>query len=103
MSTFIRVFPLVPAPALYMSVGVLLRGAPVLPRAFASLALALGAAFAVTGLIGIFLPAAAATAGLSGLQLLWIIAAAIALPATIAHRRPAAATGSAAETTPRLT
>jgi hypothetical protein len=41
----------------------------------------LWAAFAVTGLVGIFLPgAAAATAGLSGLQVLWIIAAAIALP-----------------------
>ena len=101
MSTFIRVFPLVPAPALYLSVGVLLWSAPLLPRAFAPLALAMGAAFAVTGLIGIFLPgAAAATAGLSGLQVLWIIAAAIALPATIAHRRPAAATGSAAATTP---
>jgi len=98
MSAFIRVFPLVPAPALYLSVGVLLLGVPVLPSAFARLALALGAAFAVTGLIGIFLSAAAAaTAGLSGLQVLWVIAAAIALQTTTAHRQPAAVTSSATE------
>jgi len=99
MSAFIRVFPLVPAPALYLSVGVLLLGIPVLPSAFARLALALGAAFAVTGLIGIFLSAAAAaTAGLSGLQVVWVIAAAIALQTTTVHRQPAAVSGSATET-----
>jgi len=51
----------------------------------------------VTGLIGIFLSAAAATAGLSGLQVLWVIAAAIALQTTTAHRQTAAVTGSATE------
>jgi hypothetical protein len=87
MSTFIRVFPIVPAPALYLSVGVLLLDSTTLPRAFARLALVLGAAFALTGLAGVFLPAAtAATAGLSGLQILWIIAAAITLDAR-AHRK----------------
>ena len=80
MSTFIRVFPIVPAPALYLSVGWLLLGSTALPRVFARLALALGAAFALTGIIGVFAPAAsAATAGLSGVQVLWIIAAAITL------------------------
>ena len=80
MSTFIRVFPIVPAPALYLSVGWLLLGSRALPRAFAQLALVLGAAFAIIGLIAVFVPAAsAATAGLSGLQVLWIIAAAITL------------------------
>jgi hypothetical protein len=82
MATFIRVFPIVPAPAVYLSVGFLLRHAAALPRVFAWLAVALGAAFAVAGLIGTLLPAAAvATAGLSGLQVLWLIAAAFALRA----------------------
>jgi hypothetical protein len=80
MATFIRVFPIVPAPAVYLSVGFLLLHAAVLPRAFAWLAVTLGAAFAVAGLIGTLLPAAtAATAGLAGLQVLWLIAAALAL------------------------
>jgi hypothetical protein len=88
MSTFIRVFPIVPAPALYLSVGALLVGSTALPRAFGRLALILGAAFALTGFIGVFLPAASAvTAGLSGLQILWIIAAAITLDGRIHRKR----------------
>lgn len=43
MSTFIRVFPVVPAPALYLSLGALLLDSTALPRAFARLALFLGA------------------------------------------------------------
>lgn len=66
----------------------LLLDSAALPRAFARLALVLGAAFALAGFIGVFLPAAtAATAGLSGLQVLWIIAAAISLEARM-HRGP---------------
>ncbi|HEY2505719.1 MAG TPA: hypothetical protein VGI58_04330 [Streptosporangiaceae bacterium] len=80
MATFIRVFPIIPAPVIYLSVGVLLLGTTVLPRLFAYLALILSVAFAVAGLIGALLPgAAAATAGLAGLQILWLIAAAISL------------------------
>jgi hypothetical protein len=93
MSAVIRVFPIVPAPAIYLSLGVLLLATATLPRAFAQLALALGVAFAIAGLAGALLPAAAAaTAALSGLQIAWIIAAAIALlrgPAASASAQPA--------------
>jgi hypothetical protein len=65
----------------YLSVGFLLLHAAVLPRAFAWLAVTLGAAFAVAGLIGTLLPAVAATAGLAGLQVVWLVAAALALRA----------------------
>ena len=102
MSMFIRVFPVVPAPALYLSAGWLVLGSTALPRAFGRLALALGTAFALTGLIGVFVPAAsAATAGLSGLQVLWIIAAAITLHARTRPGRehpPAPATSAPAST-----
>jgi len=82
MSAAIRVFPIVPAPAIYLSVGVVLLRTRALPRIFARFALVLGAAFACAGLLGALLPAAAAaTAVLSGLQILWIIGAAIALVA----------------------
>lgn len=80
MSTFIRVFPLVPAPAVYLPIGVLLLRTSVLPRLFAYLAISLGVAFVIAGLVGILVPAAAvATAGLASIQVIWIIAAAIAL------------------------
>jgi len=93
MSAVIRVFPIVPAPAIYLSVGLLLLGTATLPRPFAQLALGLGLAFAIAGLAGALLPAAAAaTAVLSGLQVVWIIAAAVALlrsPAAPASAQPA--------------
>jgi hypothetical protein len=90
MSAAIRVFPIVPAPAIYLPVGVLLLRTAILPRAFARLAVALGAAFVIAGLLGALLPAAAAaTAALSGLQVLWIIAAAVALLRGRASRSPA--------------
>ena len=80
MAAFIRVFPIVPAPAVYLPIGALLLRSPVLPRAFGYLAIGLGAAFLIAGLTGALLPAAAAaTAGLAAIQVIWIIAAAIAL------------------------
>jgi hypothetical protein len=78
---FIHVFPIVPAPAVYLALGAILLSAQVLPRLFAYLALALGAAFVVVGLVAVFVPLATAAAGvLSFGQDLWILAAAIALP-----------------------
>lgn len=80
MASFIRVFPIVPAPAVYLSLGAALLGTGVLQRAFAPLAIGLGAAFEIVGLAGVLAPAAAAaTAALSGAQDAWIFGAAIAL------------------------
>lgn len=87
-SVFVRVYPLVPVPAIYLSLGVLLAGESVLPAVLARLAMALGAAFVVAGVLGILMPAAAVvTAALSALQVLWIVAAAIALRETRQSRR----------------
>lgn len=80
MASFIHIFPIVPAPAVYLSLGAALLGTGVLPRAFAPLAIGLGAAFEVVGLAGVLTPAAGApAAALSGAQDLWILAAAVAL------------------------
>jgi len=80
MASFIHIFPIVPAPAVYLSLGAALLGSGVLPRAFAPLAIGLGAAFEVVGLAGALTPAAGvAAAALSGGQAVWILAAAIAL------------------------
>jgi hypothetical protein len=80
MASFVRVFPIVPAPAVYLALGAVLLGTGALPRPFAPLAIGLGVAFELVGLAGVLTPAAgAAAAGLSGLQALWILAAAIAL------------------------
>jgi hypothetical protein len=83
MAEFIRVFPIVPAPAVYLPVGVLLLRSSVLPRPFGYLAVGLGVAFVIAGLVGVLVPAAAAaTGGLAAIQVIWIIAAAITLRAT---------------------
>jgi hypothetical protein len=90
MAAFIRVFGLIPAPAIYISLGLLLLRADALPAVFARLALALGAAFAICGVIAVMLPAATGPiAGLAGLQAFWIIAAAVALRRTTS-REPSA-------------
>ena len=53
---FIHVIPVGPAGVVYLSLGALLLGAPVLPRVFGYLALALGVAFEVAGFAGLFDP-----------------------------------------------
>jgi hypothetical protein len=88
MSTFVHVFPVAPAPLVYLSLGAVLLGADVLPRAFGRLALVLGAAFAVVGLGGLF-TAPLLTLVVVGAQSLWIAAAAVWLLAR-ARRRGAA-------------
>ncbi len=79
-NVFIHVFLIVPAPALFLSVGALLLGSSVLPRVFGDLALALGVAFEILGLAGLFSTTAVAVAVflLMG-QELWVAAAAITL------------------------
>jgi hypothetical protein len=87
MAGFIRVFPLIPAPAIYISLGIVLLRSTALPTVFARLALALGVAFAICGVVGVMVPAATGpTAGLAGLQALWIIAAAFTLRRTTGGR-----------------
>jgi len=77
---FIHIFPLVPASATFLGLGILLLGTHLLPRIFAYAALALGAAFEVLGFIGLFNPQAnAAMVVLLSSQELWIVAAAVVL------------------------
>ena len=88
MTVFVHVFPVAPAPLVYLSLGAVLLGSDVLPRRFGHLALLLGAAFAVVGLSGLYV-APLLTLVVVGSQSLWILAAAVWL---LAHsRRPGAA------------
>lgn len=78
MGVFIHVFPLVPAPLIFLSLGFALLGSNVLPRALGVSAVVLGSAYAVVGFVGLF-----TTPGLTlivlGAQSLWILATAVAL------------------------
>jgi hypothetical protein len=78
MSVFVHIYPIVPAPVIYLALGTILLGSRVLPRLFGYLALALGSAQAIVGLLGLF-AAPILTLVVLGLQSLWVVAAAIAL------------------------
>jgi hypothetical protein len=78
MTVFSHIYPMAPAPLIFLSLGMVLRGSSVLPHAFADLALALGSIYALVGLVGLFTPAALTLIPLA-LQALWLVAAAIAL------------------------
>jgi hypothetical protein len=78
MSVFTYVYPIVPAPVIFLSLGTILLGSRLLPRVLGYLALGLGIAFAVVGLIGLFTTSLLTIAVLS-LQALWVLAAAITL------------------------
>jgi hypothetical protein len=88
MTVFVHVFPVAPAPLVYLSLGAVLLGSDVLPRRFGNLALLLGAAFAVVGLSGLY-TAPLLTLVVVGSQSLWVVAVAVWL---LAHsRRPGGA------------
>jgi hypothetical protein len=71
---------IVAAPALFLPLGAVILGSPVLPRVFGYLALVLGAAFAVLGVVSLYsLTLPAAVLAFAGLQTLWWLAAAITL------------------------
>ena len=71
---------IVAAPALFLPLGVVILGSHVLPRVFGYLALVLGAAFAILGVVSLFtLTLPAAILAFAGLQTLWWLAAAITL------------------------
>jgi hypothetical protein len=79
-NVFVYIFLMVPAPAFFLSLGAVLLGSQVLPRLFGYLALVLGGAFAVLGLVGLFSASAIALSIVLLIgQELWIVAAAIAL------------------------
>lgn len=78
MSVFLHIFPIVPAPLIYISLGIVLIGSHVLPRAFGYLAVALGIIFEVVGVVGLLVLPVLVLVAL-GLQALWILAAAITL------------------------
>ena len=76
MSVFTYVYPIVPAPVIFLALGTILLGSHILPRAFGYLAFILGIAFTVVGLIGLFTTSLLTIIVLS-LQALWVLAAAI--------------------------
>ncbi len=78
MSVFTYVYPIVPAPVIFLSLGTILLGSRLLPRAFGYIAFGLGIAFAMVGLIGLFTTSLLTIIVLS-LQALWVLAAAITL------------------------
>ena len=79
MARFEDVFPMVPAPTVYLALAaVLATGRPVLPALFTRLAAGLGIGFLIIGLVSVAVPGAdAAAGGLAGLQAVWILAAGI--------------------------
>ncbi len=77
---FARVFPLAPASAAYIGLGAVILGSSVLHRWFGYVAMGLGLAFEVAGIVALFTIVGLILAIiLSVVQELWIIAAAVAL------------------------
>jgi hypothetical protein len=88
---FARIFPLAPAPLLFAGVGLALRCAQVLPRFYARSALVVAGLFVLSGIAANFgTPGLIFAIAMSGVQAIWIAAAAI----TLAVSRPADATPS---------
>jgi hypothetical protein len=86
---------IVAAPALFVPLGIVVLGSDVLPRAFGYLAIVLGAAFAVLGVVfltTLVLPAPVTAS--AGVQVLWWLAAAI----TLIVRDPVTSTRTASPT-----
>lgn len=78
MTVFTYLYPLAPAPLIFLPLGVVLRNSRVLPGIFGTLALVLGCAFLVAGLLGLF-TTPILTLVVLALQSLWILAAALTL------------------------
>src|SRR5215469_5661570 len=71
---------IVAAPALFLPLGIVILGSRVLPQVFGYLAIVLGAAFAILGVVFLFtLTLPALVLAFAGLQTLWWVAAAITL------------------------
>ena len=76
MTVFTYIYPIVPAPVIFLALGTILFGSSLLPRVFGYLALGLGIAFEVVGLIALFTTPILTIIMLS-LQALWVLAAAL--------------------------
>src|SRR5947209_16662688 len=72
MTVFTYIYPIVPAPVIFLALGTVLRGSRLLPRVFGLLAFGLGIAFAVVGLVGLFTTPLLTIIVLS-LQPLWVL------------------------------
>jgi len=72
-------YAMVAAPLVFLPLGAVILGSGVLPRVLGYIALILGTVFAVLGLVGVLAPVQGIVDGLSALQGLWWIAAAVAL------------------------
>jgi hypothetical protein len=92
MTVFTQIYPIVPAPLIFLSLGSLLVGSNVLPRILGFLALALGGLYAIAGLVGLFTSPVLTLVPL-GLQSLWLLAAAIALVSRSRNTGPAPSAG----------
>jgi hypothetical protein len=78
MTVFTYLYPIVPAPVIFLALGTILLDSRLLPRVFGYLAFGLGIAFAIVGFVGLFTTAILTILVLS-LQGLWVLAAAITL------------------------
>jgi hypothetical protein len=76
MTDFTYIYPIVPAPVIFLSLGTILIGSRLLPPVFGYLALGLGIVFEIVGLVGLFTTSVITLVALS-LQALWVVAAAI--------------------------
>jgi hypothetical protein len=75
---FARVFPLAPASGSYIALGAVVLGSGILPRRFGQIALALGVAFELAGVLAVVSAVGLyAAIGLSVVQVVWILWAAI--------------------------
>jgi hypothetical protein len=76
MTVFTYIYPMVPAPLIFLALGPILLRSHLLPRIFGYLAVGLGVAFEIAGLAGLFTTSIFTLVVLS-LQALWVLAAAI--------------------------
>jgi hypothetical protein len=78
MTVFVHIYPIVPAPLIFLALGTVLLKSRVLPRPFGYLALSLGGAYVLVGLVSLVALPLLALVVLS-LQAVWVAAAAITL------------------------
>ena len=76
MTVFTHIYPIVPAPLIFLALGTVLLGSRLLPRVFGYLALGLGVIFEIVGLVGLFTTPILSVVVLA-LQALWTLSAAI--------------------------
>jgi hypothetical protein len=86
---FVRIYPLVPAPVVFAGIGFALSGTTILPRAFARTAVLISGLFLIAGLAAVFGTVGVILATvMSGVEAIWILAAAIAFTRSSARTRP---------------